>query len=133
MKIVLPFFYVIISIIAFLVLLTLALTIRLNIKEIKISNIENGMKKAKLKKTYNAFIELLIFGKIKIGKIKLDNKTLKRFKLEEIAKNIRTLNILKKLKVKVDMFNLDGEIGTENAMITAFIVATISSFLRYIT
>ena len=130
MKIVLPFFYVIISIIAFLVLLTLALTIRLNIKEIKISNIENGMKKAKLKKTYNAFIELLIFGKIKIGKIKLDNKTLKRFKLEE---NIRTLNILKKLKVKVDMFNLDGEIGTENAMITAFIVATISSFLRYIT
>ena len=71
MKIVLPFFYVIISIIAFLVLLTLALTIRLNIKEIKISNIENGMKKAKLKKTYNAFIELLIFGKIKIGKIKM--------------------------------------------------------------
>lgn len=150
MKLVLPFFCVIISIVVFLILLLLFLTIRINVKEVKISNVEDGIKKAKLQKTYNIFLELLIFGKIKIAKIKLNKNTLKKLKLEQklenakkdaenikqdlkIVKNIRTLEILKKLKIKVDSFDLYGEIGTENAMITAFIVSVISSILRYIT
>ena len=150
MKLVLPFFCVIISIVVFLILLLLFLTIRINVKEVKISNVEDGIKKAKLQKTYNIFLELLIFGKIKIAKIKLNKNTLKKLKLEQklenakkdaenikqdlkIIKNIRTLEILKKLKIKVDSFDLYGEIGTENAMITAFIVSVISSILRYIT
>ena len=150
MKLVLPFFCVILSIVVFLILLLLFLTIRINIKEVKISNVEDGIKKAKLQKTYNIFFELLIFGKIKIAKIKLNKSTLKKLKLEQkledakkdaenikqdlkIVKNICTLEILKKLKIKVDSFDLYGEIGTENAMITAFIVSAISSILRYIT
>ena len=150
MKLVLPFFCVIISIVVFLILLLLFLTIRINVKEVKISNVEDGIKKAKIQKTYNIFLELLIFGKIKIAKIKLNKNTLKKLKLEQkledakkdaenikqdlkIIKNIRTLEILKKLKIKVDSFDLYGEIGTENAMITAFIVSVISSILRYIT
>ena len=150
MKLVLPFFCVIISIVVFLILLLLFLTIRINIKEIKISNVEEGIKKEKLQKKYNIFFELLILGKIKIAKIKLNKNTLKKLKLEQklenakkdaenikqdlkIIKNIRALEILKKLKIKVDSFDLYGEIGTENAMITAFIVSVISSILRYIT
>ena len=150
MKLVLPFFCVIISIVVFLILLLLFLTIRINVKEVKISNVEDGIKKAKIQKTYNIFLELLIFGKIKIAKIKLNKNTLKKLKIKQklenekkdaenikqdlkIIKNIRTLEILKKLKIKVDSFDLYGEIGTENAMITAFIVSVISSILRYIT
>ncbi len=149
MKLVLPFFYIIISIIAFLILLILVLVIRININEIRISNIANGIKKEKAENKYNIFIELLIFGKIKIAKIKLNQNTLEKLKLEEklenakkdaenikedlkIVKQIKTLEIIKRLKVKIEKFNLYGEIGTENAMITAFLVSIISSLFRYI-
>ena len=146
MKLVLPFFYIIISIVAFLILLFLVLVIRINVKEIRISNIENGTKKKQIEKTYNVFVELLIFGKIKIAKIKLNKKTLEKLKLEdklenakkdagnikkdiEIAKKVHIFEIIKKLNIKIEQFKLYGEIGTENAMITAFSVASISSIL----
>lgn len=149
MKLVLPFFYTIIAIIAFLIFLILCLVIRINVKEIKISNIENGNKIGKVEKTYNAFVELFLFGKIKIAKISLNENTAKKLNLKEklenvkndakdikndleIFKSIKTLNIIKKLKVTIETFNLYGEIGSENAMLTAFLVASISSLLRYL-
>ncbi len=149
MKLILPFFCIFISIIAFLIFLILFLVIRINIKEIKISNVENGIKKDKLEKTYDAFIELLLFGKIKIAKINLNEKTLKNINLKEklenvkndakdikndfeVVKKIRSLEIIKRLKMTVEKFKLHGEIGTENAMLTAFLVASISSIFRYI-
>ena len=139
MKLVLLFFCVFLGFIFLILLLLLSSSIKLNIKKFNISNFENGRKKEKIEKDIEVYLELHLFGIIKIAKIKIDEKLFKELKMTNNLKDIKkdwnilkqskTLNIIKKLKIKLRKTNIDLEIGTEDAILTAFLVTVISSII----
>lgn len=142
MKLVLLFFCVILSFILFFLLILIFSTIKLNIKEIKISNYENGFKK-KLEKKINIFLEVYLFGIIKIGKINLNkkifNKMKTKFDFKKISKNakkieqIKILKLLNLLRIRIEEANLNAQIGTEGLILTVFAVTFLSSISRHHT
>ena len=139
MKIVLLFFCTILGLILFSIILILLSTIKLNIKNISIKNIENGIKKKEIDKDFDIYLELYLFGKIKAAKIKITDKILKKMhvkeNVEDIEKDVKTikkvksLEIIKMLKIKIEELNLNAEIGTEEILLTVFIVTILSSII----
>lgn len=139
MKLVLLFFCIILSIIISIILLLTLSTIKLNVKNIKISNLEGRCKKEKLEKSAEVYLELYIFGKIKILKIKINKRLIKKLnsknnkqnieKSAKLLKKVNILEIIKLLKIKTEKFNLNANIGTEEVTLTVLIITIISSIL----
>ena len=133
MKLVLLFFCGILGIFIFIILLLLLSTIKLNISKLNI------VKFKKIKKDFEIYLELCLFGKIKYAKIKIDKKKIQKLKIKnsfkdikkdaEILKNIKIGEIVKKLKVDIEKLNLSLELGTEEITLTVFLVTIISTLL----
>ena len=106
--------------------------IKFNLKRLYITNIQ------KYNYYFDLNIEFFLFNKIKIGKINLNEKSLKenelikkigrrfQFKPENIDFSKSKL-VMKKLGLKLEKFESNLLIGTENAATTAFFCAIISS------
>jgi len=95
-----------------------------------------SMSEKHLNEDYKIIIKLRIFSKFTIIKIILTEKKLKRLNLQQEAKIIKTRIIENKSKIdkkifkvmkKIKIINLSINIGTENASLTALLVAIISS------
>lgn len=140
MKLVLLFFCVFLGLILALGLVFICSRLKLNIKELEISNIEGNIKKKKLEKKGKVYLELYLFGIIKIAKIKIKQKMLNKIKEREdietvkqeakVIKKVHPLEILKKLKIKLEEIDLNLKIGIDDVIITSYLVAFISSILR---
>ncbi len=136
MKLVLLFFCVIFSIF----ILILFSDLRLNIEKLYISNIEKGKKTKNLNCENLIYIEFYLLGILRIAKIRITKEMVKKVKIDtspkaiekdiQKMKNIKPLEILKKLKLKIKKLNLDLEIGTESIMLTVYLIPFISSILR---
>ena len=98
------------------------------------------MSEKHLNEDYKIIIKLRIFSKFTIIKIILTEKKLKRLNLQQEAKIIKTriienkskvgkkiFKVMKKIKINIKKINLSINIGTENASLTALLVAIISS------
>lgn len=141
MKIVLLFFCAIFTLLIALVLLLAFSKIKINVKEFNITNVKNGFKLKKLEKEVLIYLEFYLFGVIKIAKIKINKKLFKKINektglesLEREAKRVKSVypfKILKKLRLELENINLNLEIGTESVVLTAYLVAFISSVVRY--
>ena len=99
-----------------------------------------SMNKKHLNENYKIIIKLRIFNKFTIFKIILTKNKLKNLNLKQDAKIIRTkiienknkidkrvFKIIKNIKIIIKRLNLSIDIGTENASLTALLVAIISS------
>lgn len=113
-----------------------SLKIRIEIKNIKISNLE---KKEHLLKEIDLYIKLYIFGVLKIFQKHIDleeinnakesnliNKFKSRFKENNKLKSKELLNVLKKLNIDFKEIDLNVNIGTEDPILTSFIIFVIS-------
>lgn len=140
MKLVLLFFCVFFGLILALCLLLICSTIKLNIKKLEISNIEGHFKKKKTDIEGQVYLELYLFGAIKIAKLKIRPKMLKKIKENndiekvkkeaKVIKKARPLEVIKKLKIRLEEINLKLQIGIDDVIITSYLVAFISSILR---
>lgn len=99
-----------------------------------------SMSEKHLNEDYKIIIKLRIFSKFTIFKIILTEKKLKRLNLQQEAKIIKTriienkskidkkiFKVMKKIKINIKKINLSIDIGTEDASLTALLVAIISS------
>ena len=132
---------IILSVIALILILS---TIRIQIKNLEIKNFK--LEKSKLnKQKYKILFQIYFLGKIKILSINLNNpkikkiyssQKLKNMDFKKISKKIpinkETIKIVKGLKIKLEKFNLNIKIGTEDAILTSYIVATIASVIGII-
>ncbi len=140
MKLVLLFFCAILVFMVLSITLLLLSSIKLNVEKIYIGNIKKYIRQKHIEKEALIYLELYLFGKVKIMKIKIDKKLINKFKLQnkvkDVKKDIETIEkakaigIIKKLKLKLDEFNLEAEFGTEDVVLTAFLVAIVSSLIR---
>lgn len=62
---------------------------------------------------------------------KLENIDLKKIR-KKVPFNKETINVLKHIKLKIEEFKLKMNIGTEDAVLTSYIVAIIASILSII-
>ena len=107
----------------------------------------NSMLPKKVKLKYNILITIYIFNKIPIIKIKLTTKSWNKIR-QKVKKRIdeidvtdierdreinkKILEITKMLKINIKDFNLRLELGTEDAIITSFLVAIIGIIISYL-
>lgn len=139
MKIVLLFFCVILGIILLSILLIAFSSIKLNIKKANISNFDKGIKRRKIEKDFLIYVELHLFGKIKIARLRLKEELFQKVKVQaekqDISKDVKKLRemnikeLIKKLKVKVEVLNIEAQIGIEDVILTSSVVTAISVFL----
>ena len=130
------FFYV-------LIILAIILIILISLKyEIKIKNLTISTEKEKgriLNKNYKITILIYILEKIPILKLELTKDKLDKINVKDKIKNINITNIktnnidketlkkIKKLKPRIKYINLFANIGTEDAALTSYIVAIVST------
>lgn len=121
-----------------IVIAIVSLKIRINFKDIQISNINENNERIKLRHHYRIEFELFIFNVIKIAKIKFDNQKISRainkmkYRIEdvgverEIKKEIRNrkklIKAFKNLKLRLIELNFNFELGTEG------IASTVGTF-----
>ena len=130
----------------FLIIIAIAsLKIRVNFKDIQISNINERGEKVKLKNHYHINIELFIFKYIKIAKLKFNNEKVSKsiskmkYKIEdigiekEIKKEIKNrkqiIKAFKHLNLKLEKLNFNLEIGTEGIISTIGVFTIISTLV----
>lgn len=135
-------FFIVICILIVLALLVFS-TISFLIEKVEFSN------KAKIKLDYIIHFELKILGKVRILRVSITpqkiEKIMKKFNLKErlhkinwkdlkadLPSNERTIQIVKKLDLKLEEFQLKLELGTEDVIITSFLVMLISSVLAMV-
>jgi len=117
--------------------LTLSSTLHIKIENLKISNI-NKLQDDSNK--YKLEISFYLFNKIKWGWKKFNNDNLKKIyqnakldkiDLRSIEKEIKwsDLKQIKKIEPKFALFNLNVKVGTEDVIVTSFLVFAISTFL----
>ena len=138
---------IILCIIALLISIVMLSTIKINLKEISLSNInktENKIKIEKEKENENKNadkkikISLYLMNKIKwmsfsfsINKIKKSIRKIKGKKIKSIIKNTN-MDIFENLDVKISELDLKIKIGTDNVILTSFVVYAISSIISFI-
>lgn len=134
---------------AFIILITIILLfskIKININKFNYLSINPKNKKT----DYTIIIQLIILKKFSIFEIKFNKNNIMKiekikqkiknkfetFDFTEIKKNKevkkKILKIIKKLKIDIDKINLNIEIGTENAVLTSFIIPVVATLLTYI-
>lgn len=123
-----------------LMLAILSLKISVNLKNIKISNIDENGEKTKLRKVYDIEFKFYIFNIIKIAKVEINNKKfrqvenkikeeMKKTNVKDIFYAKKNLSTLKEIKLKVKKFNINLLIGTQNITTTVGLVTIISSII----
>lgn len=140
--------FIFLSIVFLITLFTTLVTLS-NI-HIKIENFEVGNMlskkediKLKNKSEYKVEVSLYFLGKIKWISTNLNNKKMKnmysKMQLEKIDFNkirkdfeLENLKEIKRVKPKITFLNLDINIGTEDVLITSFLVFLISTFISII-
>ena len=134
---------------AFIILITIILLfskIKINVNKFNYLSINPKNKKT----DYTIIIQLIILKKFSIFEIKFNKNNIMKiekikqkiknkfetFDFTEIKKNKevkkKILKIIKKLKIDIDKINLNIEIGTENAVLTSFIIPVVATLLTYI-
>ena len=141
MKWVLLFFCGIFILVLLLFVLIISMKIKLNIQKFRISNIENGRRLRKMETEFLIYTEIYLFGFIKVAKMRITKKLLRKInKKQDLSniekdarrlKKIQSLDIIRKLKLKLERIKLYLAIGTENVMLTVNLVTLISSLVRY--
>lgn len=134
---------------AFIILITIILLfskIKINVNKFNYLSINPKNRKT----DYNIIIQLIILKKFPILEIKFNKNNI--IKIEKIKRKIKNkfetfdfieikknkevkkkiLKIIKKLKIDIDKINLNIEIGTENAVLTSFIIPIVATLLTYI-
>lgn len=107
----------------------------------------NSMLPKNIKLQYNILITICVFNKIPIIKIKLTTKSWNKIRqkakqrIDEIditdierdkEINKKILKVIKMLKINIKDFNLRLELGTEDAIITSFLVPIIGIIISYL-
>ena len=129
-----------------LFLIILIILVKKSKMQIVIKNLDfSSQRKEKVKSTYEAYLEVIAFNKIKIIKInlkKLRNNKINFNKVLEQAKKIREngtkeqfaeqLIGVRDLKIDIKELALKVEIGTEDAAVTAIVIGIIASILGII-
>lgn len=133
-------FGIVIFLLTLFILLLLS-TIRIEIKNLKIGNkeVEN---QTRIKDNYEVKIGVYFLEKIPILWIRLNNKKVRKIyhskRLEKIDLkkiettipfNKQTLQIIKQIKIRISKLNLQVAIGTEDAVLTSYLVAMIASVI----
>ena len=125
----------ILTICMMIMFLILSSTLRINIEKF-----DNDM----LKKNFLIYIEIYLFNKIKVYSYKIDNsnvdiikeknKIRKRKKKgkRNIKIEIKDAPIIFKLNPKINKLKMNIEIGTENVILTSYIVAIMGSTVSFI-
>ncbi len=140
MKWVLLFFCGILGLMLLLLLLIISAKIKLNIQKFYISNIERDRRFRNINKEILMYLEIYLFGFIKIAKIRLTKELFKKIsekqdltnieKDAKIIKKIKPIKVIKRLRPKLEKLKLYLAIGTENVMLTVNLVTLISSLIR---
>lgn len=128
-----------------IVIAIVSLKIRINFKDIQISNISEYGQKVKLKHNYKIELELFIFKILKIAKIKFDDRKITKavntakYRIEdfgierEIKKDIRNrrklITAFKNLKIHLIKMNFSLQLGTEGIVSTIGIFTIISTIV----
>lgn len=148
--------FILILTVFFLVLLS---TFRVEIRDLKATNIKNKSEKKedissdykvktqniinikkKNKSSYAVILSLYLFNKLKWISIHFNDEKmrkaysrmqLEKIDLKKLEKNLKLedLKIIKKLQLKVSYLNLKIQLGTESPVITSFLVAIFSSVI----
>ena len=120
----------------FLILLS---TFRIEIKNLTASN----LKQEKNNKDYVIILSLYLANKLKWISIHLNDKKLRKayskmqlekIDLKKLEKNFKwqDLKKIQKLQPKISEFNLKMKVGVESPVMTAFLVATLSSIISIV-
>lgn len=127
-----------------LVIVIAIITIKM---KVEVENLQfNSYEKEHLRINYKVNIKIYIFRRLPIFKIKIDNNKVKRLlKNDKIMDKIKveknkimlnrndinkkTLKTLKNIKIDIKKLNLDINIGTENAALTAIIIPILSTII----
>ena len=132
---ILVFFFLIILIIIMLITIFLIFsTIRLELKNVQISNLTENNKKYIIK------ISSYLFNKIKWFSLKINNNKLKKISkdlhleqidVKKIEKNFRISDLkeIANIKPKVSYLNLEMKIGIEDVILTSYIIPIICTIL----
>lgn len=133
------------TIIILLLIFTILLLskIQIEIKNLKIGNKEEN--KSRIKDKYEVKIILYFLEKIPILWFRLNNerirkisnsKQLEKIDLKAIEKNIKLnkaiIQTIKNMKIKISKLNLRIDIGTEDAILTSYLIAIIASLIGII-
>ena len=131
-------FLAFIIILALFILIILLSTLKIKIENFNIINFKNN-------KEYKMFIQLYFLDKIKIFSNKIDSKKIKKISNSKRFKNIKynelkqklppkkeILKAVKILNLQIEKFKLIAEISLDDAPLTSYIVAVISSLISII-
>lgn len=141
---VLVFILLSIIIVILLIFVILLLSeIQIEIKNLKIGNKEE--KKGRIKDKYEVKITLYFLEKIPILWFRLNDKKIRRISkskqlekidLKAIEKNVKfnkeTIQIIKNIKIKISKLNLRIDLGTEDAILTSYLIAFIAGMIGII-
>ena len=137
MKWVLLFFCAIFLLFLFLIIILVLSTMKLNIKKIYISNYKDGVKKNNLDNEVLIYLEIYFLHRIKIASFSLNKNIFSKINIKNDlqklrnsflkVKNIKSIEILKKSKLQIEKGYLNVEIGTDDVIITGFLVTIVSS------
>lgn len=132
-------------IISLLLIFTILLLskIQIEIKNLKIGNKEEN--KGRIKDKYEVKVTLYFLEKIPILWFRLNDKRIRKISnskqlekidLKSIEKNVKfnkeTIKIIKNIKIKISKLNLRIDIGTEDAILTSYLIAFIASLIGII-
>lgn len=134
--------FILLSIIILLLLLVtifLLSVLQIEIKNLKIGN-KNIINKSRIKDKYEIKITLYFLKKIPILWFKLNNIKLRKIYNSNQLENMNFKEIKKQVsfnknifyiikKIKISKINLQIDIGTENAILTSYIVAFLASVI----
>lgn len=139
------FLCIILFILSLSMFLTLASTLKIDIRKLNIYNWNKGINKEKLTKEFLINVSLYLFGKFKIFNLKIDNNKINKWNIKEKVKNIdfnkmktdislekEDIKLLKKLKIDLEKFHLNLSLGTIDMNLTTcinFVFITLVSIL----
>lgn len=129
-------FCTIIILISLLICMLVLSTIRIKIEDFEASNVQAKASP----KNYKIIISLYLFNKIKWFWIHLNDKKMRKIyaksKLEQIdlkklEKNFKweDLKLIKRMLPKISYFKLDAKLGTEDVILTTFIIFILSTII----
>lgn len=116
----------------FIILLILVLAVHTSRIEIEVANLKINTEAPKGQKINNdkkIYLYILIFGKIKLFKRKLDIKNIK-FRNKNLRIDYKPL--LQNMKVNVKKIDLTVQLGTQDAALTAILVGIITTVVGVI-
>ena len=137
MILVFVFFSLLILFFVMFIILLLS-SIKIKVENFKIENLKNNQR-------YKIYLQIYFLNRIKIFSYKIDSNKIRNISLKRRFKGIDykkikeylpqskyVLKSLKLLKPKIELFNLNANIGLEEATLTSYAIAIISIILSII-